>query len=143
MSGDLVSQNIFRYKFMSSYKQSPPSKHAAKTSSVARRSTKAMPSSGGSGRVAETPATNYARLEARVNPELKQRFQEAANIQGRTLTDFMIAAMEEIASRTIKQQRIMELSVADQEAFVNALIKPSEPSDELKRAVKRYKQLGL
>ena len=87
--------------------------------------------------------SSYARLEARVSPELKQRFQQAANIQGRTLTDFMISSLEEIATRTIKQYQIIELSFVDQQAFVNALLHPPEPSVELKRAVKRYKKLGL
>ena len=86
---------------------------------------------------------SYARLEARIHPELKQRFQQAANIQGRTLTDFMISSLEEVASRTIKQYQMMELSLADQQAFVNALLKPPKPSAQLQRAVKRYKKLGF
>lgn len=92
-------------------------------------------------KVAES--ATYARLEARVSPELKQRFQQAANIQGRTLTDFMISALEEIAVRTIRQHQVIELSFADQQAFVNALLNPPEPSNELKRAAQRYKKLGL
>jgi uncharacterized protein (DUF1778 family) len=86
---------------------------------------------------------NYARLEARVSPQLKERFQQAADLQGRTLTDFMISALEEMASRTIRQHRILELSQSDQQAFVKALLNPPEPGAELKRAVKRYKDLGL
>ena len=92
-------------------------------------------------KVAEGP--DYARLEARVSPELKLRFQQAANILGRTLTDFMVSALDEIASRTIKQHQVIELSFADQQAFVEALLNPPEPSNELKRALKRYKKLGL
>ena len=86
---------------------------------------------------------NYARLEARVSPELKERFQYAANIQGRSLTDFMIAAMEETAAQVIRQHQVIELSARDQRAFVKALLNPPEPSAALRRAFKRYKQLGL
>ena len=50
---------------------------------------------------------------------------------------------KEFASRTIKRSQIMELTVADQQAFVNALLNSPEPSKELKRAAKRYKSLGL
>jgi hypothetical protein len=45
-----------------------------------------------------------ARLEARLPPEVMARLKRAAEIQGRTLTDFVVAAAE-AACRAIEQRR--------------------------------------
>jgi uncharacterized protein (DUF1778 family) len=89
------------------------------------------------------PATNpksVARLEARVDPEIKALWQKAADLEGRTLTDFVIASVQAAACKVIEQHQILKLSVEDSEAFVNALLNPPKPNDALKAAAQRYKQ---
>jgi uncharacterized protein (DUF1778 family) len=44
-----------------------------------------------------------ARLEARISPETKALLQKAADLQGRTLTDFVIASVQAEACRVIAQ----------------------------------------
>lgn len=80
------------------------------------------------------------RLEARVSKEQKELFQRAADIQGRTLTDFVISSVAEAAKRAIQEHEMMTLSVRDSEVFVEALLNPPEPSDKLRAAAQRYKQ---
>jgi len=90
------------------------------------------------------PATNpksVARLEARVDPEIKALWQKAADLEGRTLTDFVIASVQAAACKVIEQHQILKLSVEDSEAFVNALLNPPKPNDALKAAALRYKQV--
>lgn len=82
-----------------------------------------------------------ARLEARVSPEIKALFQRAADLAGLTLTDFIVATVQEKAYRVIEQHQTLELSVEDSEAFVNALLEPPTPNDALKAAALRYKQV--
>ena len=62
------------------------------------------------------------RLEARVSRDQKALFQRAAELQGRTLTDFMIASVHDAAVRVIEETReTIRLSAADSRAFAEAL----------------------
>lgn len=90
------------------------------------------------------PASNpksMARLEARVDPEIKALWQKAAELEGRSLTDFVIASVQAAACKVIEQHQILKLSVEDSEAFVDALLNPAKPNDALKAAALRYKQV--
>jgi len=81
------------------------------------------------------------RLEARVSADLKRLFQEAANLHGITLTDFVIRSAQEAAKRAVQEQEIMRLSEQDRKVFVSALLNPPEPSPRLRAAVQRYKKV--
>lgn len=84
---------------------------------------------------------SMARLEARVNPEIKALWQKAADLQGVTLTDFVIASVQAAACKVIEQQQTLKLSTEDAEAFVEAILNPPKPSDALREATSRYKQV--
>ena len=62
-------------------------------------------------------ATSTARLEARISTELHAMLKRAAEIQGRSLTDFVVSAVQEAAQRTIEQGEVVRLSLADSERF--------------------------
>ena len=82
-----------------------------------------------------------ARLEARISPDLHLIVKRAAEIQGRTMTDFVIHALQIAASQTIERADRVRLSVLDQEAFANALITPAKPTAALKRAFAKANKL--
>jgi uncharacterized protein (DUF1778 family) len=82
-----------------------------------------------------------ARLEARLPPEVMARLKRAAEIQGRTLTDFVVAAADEAACRAIEQTEIIRLSIQDQRQIAEAILNPPEPTPALRRAAKRYREL--
>lgn len=79
-----------------------------------------------------------ARLEARVTIEQKALLQKAAALTGRSLTDFVVTGAEELARRTILEHQVTKLSARDAERFVEALLKPPEPSARLKSAADSY-----
>ncbi len=85
------------------------------------------------------PAT--ARLEARISPDIHALLKRAAELQGRTLTDFVVSAAQEAAYRTIEQTETVRLSLVDQECFARALLAPPEPAPALQRAFARRRQL--
>ena len=85
--------------------------------------------------------TSTARLEARISTELQVMLKRAAEIQGRTMTDFVIAAVQEAAQQAIQQANIVNLSLADQELFAQALLAPPKPNAALKRAFARRKKI--
>jgi uncharacterized protein (DUF1778 family) len=85
------------------------------------------------------PAT--ARLEARISVELHAMLKRAAQLQDRTVTDFVVAAAQEAAQHAIRQAEIITLSLADQERFARALLSPAKPSAALQRAFARRRRL--
>lgn len=82
-----------------------------------------------------------ARLEARISTDLHAILKRAAAIQGRTMTDFVIAAVQQAAHQAIEQSEVTRLSVADQNSFANALLAPPKPVAALKRAFARQRKL--
>ncbi|MBE9006573.1 DUF1778 domain-containing protein [Fortiea sp. LEGE XX443] len=89
---------------------------------------------------ANSKLSKTQRLEARITEEQKELFQRAAEIQGRTLTDFVISNLINAANQIIQEHEIMILSKRDQEVFIEALFNPPEPSAKLKAAAQSYKQ---
>ena len=82
-----------------------------------------------------------ARLEARLPADVLARLKRAAEIRGRTLTDFVVAAADEAACRTIEQTEIIHLSLKGQRQIAEAILNPPEPPPPLIRAAKRYRDL--
>jgi uncharacterized protein (DUF1778 family) len=62
-----------------------------------------------------------ARLEARVAPETHALLKRAAELEGRSLTDFVVSAALTAARQTIDQSEILHLS-AQSSAFVAGLM---------------------
>jgi uncharacterized protein (DUF1778 family) len=82
--------------------------------------------------------TANERLEARVTPEQKELFKEAADLQGVTLTDFIVSSVHQAAVRALEAQHVLELSRTDQKAFVKALLHPEGPNQRLRAAWSRH-----
>ena len=78
------------------------------------------------------------RLEARIPADQKALIQRAAELQGRTLTDFVIASAHEAAVRTINAVETIRLNEAESRAFAESLLAPREPTDRLRAAAQRY-----
>lgn len=81
------------------------------------------------------------RLEARVSRDQKELFQRAAALQGRTLTDFVIASVHDAAVRVIEETQTIRLNAEDSRAFAEALLNPREPNAKLKATARRYLRL--
>ncbi len=81
------------------------------------------------------------RLEARITSDKKSVLKNAADLSGRTLTDFVIHSAYEAAKRVIEEHQQLHLSVADRDVFIQALLNPSKPTDKLLKAVKNTKKM--
>lgn len=79
-------------------------------------------------------ASRTSRLEARISPKVLTLVRRAAEIQGRSLSDFVVSAAREAARKAIEDGLVMRLSVEDQRALVDGLLKPSRPNAALRRA---------
>jgi uncharacterized protein (DUF1778 family) len=85
--------------------------------------------------------TRTARIEARIAPDALAIVKRAAEIQGRSVSDFVVAAAQEAANRTIAEAHIIKLSIEDQRAFAEAILNPAEPAPTLRRAFARHREL--
>jgi len=82
-----------------------------------------------------------ARLEARITPDIHTLLKRAAEIQGRTLSDFVVSAARDAAMQTIEQTEMIYLSQEDQRRFAEELINPSPLSPAMGRAIKAHQKL--
>ena len=82
-----------------------------------------------------------ARLEARLPIEVHALLKRAAEIQGRTLTDFVVSAAHDAARQTIESTEIVMLSLDDQRRLADAILNPPEPAPSLRRAFQRRREL--
>jgi uncharacterized protein (DUF1778 family) len=80
------------------------------------------------------------RLEARVTAEQKTLIEQAAALQGRTVTDFVLTSVQDAARRAIADHQSIALSVRDSRAFVAALTTPRPINARLRETVRRYRK---
>ena len=85
--------------------------------------------------------TRTARIEARIAPDALAAIKRAAEIQGRSISDFVVAAAQEAAQRAIEETQVIRLSVEDQRAFAEAILHPPAPTPALRRAFRRHREL--
>ena len=78
------------------------------------------------------------RLETRLSHAQKELIQHAANLLGRSLTDFVLNSSQEAAKKVIREHEIITLTAAESNQFVHTLLNPPEPCTTLKEAAKRY-----
>lgn len=85
--------------------------------------------------------TKEARLEARTTSSVKELIQQAADLEGRTVSDFVIEHAREAAVDVIERHSHIRLSARDSARFVELLLNPPAPHEKLKRAAHRHKAL--
>ena len=87
----------------------------------------------------QAPKSKSYRFDARLNEQQKLLIQRAADLEGRTMTDFVLNSAETAAKRTIEGRAMLILSARETQAFVEAILSPAEPGPVLRAAARRYK----
>jgi len=90
--------------------------------------------------MAATTVRKRERLEARITSEQKELLQRAADLSGKTLTDFVVESVEAAAEATVRERDVIRLSPRDYELFVEAVMNPQEPNEKLREAFERYRR---
>jgi uncharacterized protein (DUF1778 family) len=88
-----------------------------------------------------TKSAAIARLEARLPAEVYALLKRAAEIEGRSLTDFVVSAAQEAARKTVEESSIIKLSAEDQQRFAESLIDPAPLAPAMERAISRHGRL--
>jgi len=86
-------------------------------------------------------ASRTSRIEARIAPDVLAVVRRAAEIQGRSLSDFVVAAAQDAAQKTVAEREVIRLSRKAQEQFASLLLKPPKPRPALMRAFRRHRSL--
>lgn len=85
-------------------------------------------------------ATTMARFDARLPRDVRDLLIRAADLEGVTLTDFVISAAKRAAERSIEKSSILRLSMEDSVHFAKAMVGPApKPTETLQRAFQRHR----
>jgi len=82
-----------------------------------------------------------SRIEARIAPEALAIVRRAAEIQGRSISDFIVAAAQDAAQKTVAEVEVIRLSREAQEQVAALLLDPPPMADALLRAIERHRTL--
>lgn len=82
----------------------------------------------------------WERLEARIRSQEKTLLVQAARLEGRSITDFVVSSALQDARRVIRENELILLNARDQKIFVEALLHPPEPNAALRAAYQEYKK---
>lgn len=85
-------------------------------------------------------AAKRGRFAARISEEQKVLLQRAADLQGRSLSDFVIESAQRAAEAVIREREVITLSAEDSRAFAEAMLNPPEPNERLRAAFARYQE---
>jgi uncharacterized protein (DUF1778 family) len=81
------------------------------------------------------------RLEARLPERVHALLRQAAALQGRSVSDFVVSSAREAAERTIAEHEVIKLSVVDQQRFAAELLAPQSIAPTLMRAAAHHHDL--
>ncbi len=80
------------------------------------------------------------RIAVRLTPTAKRALERAAEVSGRSLSDFVVDSAFRAARQTIEEHERLRLTGADRKVFLAALDKPPKPNKALRAAASRYRR---
>jgi uncharacterized protein (DUF1778 family) len=89
----------------------------------------------------EKPARRNDRFQARLSTIQRDLLEEAAILEGRTLSDFVVSHAQEAAQRTIRDHKLLALSERDAHAFAEAFLSPWTPTEDVTEDIRRMRAL--
>jgi uncharacterized protein (DUF1778 family) len=89
---------------------------------------------------ATTPSRRH-RLEVRVTPDQDALIREAADLEGATVTAFVLDTVTTRAKRVLRQHQDLVLSNEAFDRFIAELDKPAKPVPELVKLFKRHSKI--
>ena len=91
-------------------------------------------------RIGEDEDLKSERLAARATRKQKATIQRAAQIAGRSITDFLIDSALAVAEKTIRDQQVLELTQRETEAFFAALENPPVFDEKMREAARWHRE---
>ena len=88
----------------------------------------------------QTQTIKNARVGVRIPKDLKRAWNEAAALEGRSLSDIIIASTTAAIAEIIVRHKIIRASQADMEQIVRDMQNPPEPNENLTSTLHSYKK---
>ena len=85
-------------------------------------------------------STRAARLDIRLNPQAKEKIEQAAVVSHQSLTDFVVTSLLRASEEALQRQQIIHLTNRDRDLFLAALEGDSRPNRPLRKAAERFKR---
>jgi uncharacterized protein (DUF1778 family) len=89
--------------------------------------------------VSQKDQKSDARLDFRLNRQVKEVIEQAAAVSGQSVSDFAVSALYRTAKEVLEREQTTHLSNRDRDVFLALLDSDAKPNEALKRAAKRYK----
>ena len=80
------------------------------------------------------------RITTRVPEELRDTLEQAAQLQGATLNQFMVQSAFEKAQRILERETVIRLSQRDAQKVLSLLEHPPRANKSLKKAARAYRR---
>ena len=81
-----------------------------------------------------------ARLDIRLNPQAKEKIEQAAVISHQSVTDFVVTSLLRASEEALERQQLIQLTNRDRDLFLTALEADVRPNRALRKAAARFKR---
>ena len=80
-----------------------------------------------------------ARLDIRLNPQAKEKIEQAAAVSHQSITDFVVTSLLRASEEALERQKLIQLTNRDRDLFLAALETDVRPNRALRKAAERFK----
>ncbi|WP_419580824.1 DUF1778 domain-containing protein [Stieleria magnilauensis] len=102
-----------------------------------------MTYNGGMETIDMTKSLKTERIEARVEPDVRELIMEAADLEGCSVSEFLVASAKERAEKTLHRTRVIRLTEESQIRFAELILNPPPPNKAMQEAKAIHEQLIL
>lgn len=81
------------------------------------------------------------RIEARVEPDVRELIMDAADLEGCSVSEFLVASAKERAEKTLHRTRVIRLTEESQIRFAELILDPPQPNEAMKEAMTEYDRM--
>ena len=81
-----------------------------------------------------------ARLNVRLNPQAKDKIEQAAVVSHQTVTDFVVTSLLRASEDALERHHSIRLTNRDRDLFLAALSKDTRPNRALRKATEKFKR---
>ena len=83
-----------------------------------------------------------ARLDIRLNSNVKEQIEQAAAVSHQSITDFVVTSLLRASEEALERQQLIQLTNRDRDLFLAALDSDVRPTRALRKAAERFKRSG-
>ena len=88
--------------------------------------------------MAQTDTVRSERINLRLSETAKRRIEQAASVEGKTVSAFIVSSALENADKAVRRHEIIALARDDAARFFEALSDPPPPNEHLLAALEEH-----